>query len=391
MATAWQRIRARERIVALGDAGLGERDLRRQVLTLLSGVISFDWYAWLLTDPVTTVGTAPLAEVPRISELPTLIKAKYATTVNRWTALLLQASPTELLTVATGGELGRSRVWREVMSQDGVSDVASMVFADQYGCWGFLDLWRAAARGRFDPADADYLASVAAPLTSALRQSQAQTFSGPATAHRHNTAPVVLTLDDGLRITSRTAASQAWLDVLLPPDPNAQAIPASVYNVAAQLLAAEEGIDDHPAVTRTHLAGGFWLTLRAARLATEQPTASRGAAATIVVTIEEAPATDRLDLFGRAFGLSARERELLSLLATGSDTRSLARQMSLSEHTVQDHLKSIFAKTGARDRITLLSRALGTRLGDTDDGSDARRRPLVRLGHYSAPQHPVVR
>jgi hypothetical protein len=32
------------------------------------------------------------------------------------------------------------------MSQDGVGDVASMVFAGRYGCWGFLDLWRAAAR-----------------------------------------------------------------------------------------------------------------------------------------------------------------------------------------------------------------------------------------------------
>jgi DNA-binding CsgD family transcriptional regulator len=377
MATAWQRIRARERIVALGEAGLGDRDLRRQVLTLLSGVISFDWYAWLLTDPVTTVGTGPLAETPRISELPALIKAKYATPFNRWTALLLQASPAGLLTVATGGELGRSRVWREVMSQHGVGDMASMVFADQYGCWGFLDLWRAAARGPFEPADAGYLASLAAPLTSALRQSLARTFTEPAAAHRHDTAPVVLTLDDGLRITSRTAVSQAWLDVLLPPGPNAQAVPASVYNVAAQLLAAEAGIDDHPAVTRTHLAGGFWLTLRAARLAAE-PAASGGAGGTIVVTIEEASAADRLDLFGRAFGLSARERELLSLLATGSDTRSLARQMSLSEHTVQDHLKSIFAKTGARDRIALLSRALGTRLGDTDDGAGARGWPAAR-------------
>jgi DNA-binding NarL/FixJ family response regulator len=42
----------------------------------------------------------------------------------------------------------------------------------------------------------------------------------------------------------------------------------------------------------------------------------------------------------------------------------MARQMSLSEHTIQDHLKSIFTKTGARDRVTLLSRALGTR-GET--------------------------
>jgi DNA-binding CsgD family transcriptional regulator len=39
----------------------------------------------------------------------------------------------------------------------------------------------------------------------------------------------------------------------------------------------------------------------------------------------------------------------------------MARQMSLSEHTIQDHLKSIFAKTGAHDRVSVLSRALGTR------------------------------
>ena len=86
-------------------------------------------------------------------------------------------------------------------------------------------------------------------------------------------------------------------------------------------------------------------------------------AATIVVTIEEASAAERLDLFARAFGLTAREQELLGLLATGSDTRAMARQMSLSEHTIQDHLKSIFTKTGARDRVTVLSRALGTRAG----------------------------
>jgi DNA-binding CsgD family transcriptional regulator len=34
--------------------------------------------------------------------------------------------------------------------------------------------------------------------------------------------------------------------------------------------------------------------------------------------------------------------------------------MFLSAHTVQDHLKSIFAKTSTHNRRTLLSRALGT-------------------------------
>jgi DNA-binding CsgD family transcriptional regulator len=321
---------------------------------VLREVLDFGAYVWLLTDPVTAVGAAPLAEVPCMTELPALIKAKYATDVNRWTTMGRDGRPAGLLTRAAGGDLARSRVWREVMSRHGIRDVASVVFADQYGCWGFLDLWRDDGQRPYEEADAEFLASLAAPLAGALRQCQARTFAEPATAHRRDAGPVVLVLDEDLRITSRTAASQAWLDVLLPPDPDqpgAQAVPASVYNVAAQLLAAEEGADDHPAYARTHLAGGFWLTLRAARLP----------AASIVVTIEEASADDRLDLFSRAFGLTGRERELLRLLATGSDTRAMARQMAVSELTIQDHLKSIFAKTGVRDRITVLSRALGTR------------------------------
>ena len=55
-----------------------------------------------------------------------------------------------------------------------------------------------------------------------------------------------------------------------------------------------------------------------------------------------------------------------AVVATGEpvwyagDTRDLARQMFLSEHTVQDYLKSIFTKTSVRSRRALLSRALGT-------------------------------
>jgi DNA-binding CsgD family transcriptional regulator len=362
MTSAWTRTRARERIVALGTAGLVDRELRREVLAVLRGALNFDAYVWLLTDPVTEVGSAPLADVPCVTELPALIKAKYATSVNRWTTLRRQASAVGLLTEAVDGDLTRSRVWREVMSRYSICDVASAVFTDQYGCWGFLDLWRDETHGPYSGADAEFIASLTAPLATALRHGQARTFVQPAAAQRRDIGPVVLTLDDDLHILGRTAASQEWLDVLLPPGPSQQAVPASIYNVAAQLLATEEGIDDHPAYARTHLAGGFWLTLRAARLSSgPKPGAAGGAGATIAVTIEEASAADRLDLFGRAFALSTREQELLSLLATGSDTRAMARQMSLSEHTVQDHLKSIFTKTGAHDRVTVLSRALGTR------------------------------
>lgn len=364
MAGDWARAQARVRIEALGAASLDDRTLRPQVLTVLRDVVVFDAYVWLLTDPVTAVGAAPLADVPCMAELPALIKAKYATPVNRWTVLQQQASPVALLRSTVHGDLARSRLWRDVLSRYAIGDMASTVFADQFGCWGFLDLWRDDSREPFSTADAEFIATLIASLTKALRSSQARTFTESAMPQRHQAGPVVLTLDDDLRIASRTAASQAWLNVLLPPEPDERAIPASVYNVAAQLIAAEEGVDTHPASTRTHLADGFWLTLRAARLAAseqEPGAAAASGAATLVVTIEEASAAERLELFSRAFGLSAREHQLLGLLATGSDTRAMARQMSLSEHTVQDHFKSIFAKTGARDRVTVLSRVLGTR------------------------------
>ena len=79
----------------------------------------------------------------------------------------------------------------------------------------------------------------------------------------------------------------------------------------------------------------------------------------IAVTIEATSPAERTAVFGRAVGLSAREAELLTHLVAGSDTRRIAQRMFLSEHTVQDHLKSIFAKTATRNRRTLLARATG--------------------------------
>lgn len=50
--------------------------------------------------------------------------------------------------------------------------------------------------------------------------------------------------------------------------------------------------------------------------------------------------------------------ELLNLLGSGADTRTLAGQMFVSEHTVQDHLKTIFTKTGMSSRRDLIARTV---------------------------------
>src|SRR5260370_27886866 len=163
MTSAWARTRARERIAALGAAELADRDLGREVLAVLGDVIDFDAYVWLLTDPVTAVGAAPLAEVPCIAELPALVRTKYATPVNRWTRLRGQGSPARLLTEATGGDLARSRVWREVVSRHGIAAGASVVFADRHGGSGFLALWRRERRGPCRARGPAFLADLRAP------------------------------------------------------------------------------------------------------------------------------------------------------------------------------------------------------------------------------------
>jgi DNA-binding CsgD family transcriptional regulator len=162
-------------------------------------------------------------------------------------------------------------------------------------------------------------------------------------------------LSPELVVRAQTPETEEYLRVLVPPDADRRPIPAGAYNVAAQLLAVESGVDDHPPSVRVHLAGGVWLTLRAARIGQTAPTDEQD----IAVTIESTSPAERLALFVRSCGLSAREAELLTHLVTGSDTRRIAQRMFLSEHTVQDHLKSIFAKTGARNRRSLLARAVG--------------------------------
>lgn len=118
--------------------------MRLELLAEFRRVFPFSWYAWLLTDPQTAVGCAPLADVPCLPELPTLIRLKYQTTVNRWTDL---ARPVGLLSEVD--DPSRSAVWHRLQSRFGFVDVASVVFRDQFGIWSFLDLWRHARAGRF--------------------------------------------------------------------------------------------------------------------------------------------------------------------------------------------------------------------------------------------------
>jgi DNA-binding CsgD family transcriptional regulator len=353
MALSSQSAQSLRRVAAICDSAADARTLRLRLLDEIRQTIGFDSYAWLLTDPQTSVGSAPLADVPCLPELPRLIRLKYLTGINRWTTLA--TPPVALLREATAGDLSLSLLWRDLLSGYGVVDVASLVFRDKFGCWGFLDLWRAGTAAPFSRAAASWLTDIAGPVTTALRRSQAHAFAAVDSATATRTGPVVLLLSASLDVLGQTAETQEYLRMLVPPDDDRPPVPASAYNVAAQLLAAEAGVDPNPPWARVHLPGGRWLTLRAARIGDPGSGPDRD----IAVTIEQTSPPERFALFARAFALSARESELAGHLVKGADTAQIARSMFLSEHTVQDHLKSIFAKTATHSRRALLSLAVG--------------------------------
>ena len=76
----------------------------------------------------------------------------------------------------------------------------------------------------------------------------------------------------------------------------------------------------------------------------------------IAVNLRAATANETFDLLCRAYALSQRERDLVELVVGGFDTRAIATRLVISPHTVQDHLKSVFEKTGIHSRRELLAK-----------------------------------
>jgi len=158
MAQPAVRQRTREAVDRLGAKQTDSRVFRAEVLDHLRRAMGFDWYAWVLTDPGTTVGVDPLAYLPDLAVLPTVVLLKYLTAINRWTSLDGAA--------VLGGNSTASPLWRQVQRSYGVLDVASVVFRDRFGCWGFLDLW---SKRAYAAEDVELLRDVAPGVTEALR------------------------------------------------------------------------------------------------------------------------------------------------------------------------------------------------------------------------------
>ena len=63
--------------------------------------------------------------------------------------------------------------------------------------------------------------------------------------------------------------------------------------------------------------------------------------------------TDPLDI-----SLSAREIEIIELVAEGLTNQEIADRLTISKRTVDNHVSNVFTKTGSKNRVALLNWAM---------------------------------
>ncbi|MFF3451621.1 response regulator [Streptomyces sp. NPDC002667] len=88
----------------------------------------------------------------------------------------------------------------------------------------------------------------------------------------------------------------------------------------------------------------------AVRAAAEGRTVLSPAVASRLVSAVRAPAS-------ATESLSAREREVLVLVARGTPNREIARELFISEATVKTHLTHVYGKLGVKDRAAAVATA----------------------------------
>jgi DNA-binding CsgD family transcriptional regulator len=107
------------------------------------------------------------------------------------------------------------------------------------------------------------------------------------------------------------------------------------------------------AVARVLSRSGTWVVLHGAALVAD-------GARRVAVIVEPAHPARISPLLMSAYGLTQREQEVTRLVLQGASTAEIAERLVVSPHTVQQHLKRIFEKTGVRSRRDLVGKVFFT-------------------------------
>ena len=213
---------------------------------------------------------------------------------------------------------------------------------------GALGLYREPGRPLFDDAEVAFVQAVAPSLAEGARRAL---LVGEAVDPEGPESPGLLVLSDTWEVESATPGVERWLRELPDGEWDAGRLPSAVLAVAGRALRTAEHPDEpgQVAVSRVLARSGTWIVLHGAALVS-------GKARRVAVIVEPAHPARIAPLLMSVYGLTEREQDVTRLVLQGSSTAEIAERLVVSVHTVQQHLKSIFDKTGVRSRRDLVGK-----------------------------------
>src|SRR4029079_1254476 len=124
-------------------------------------------------------------------------------------------------------------------------------------------------------------------------------------------------------------------------------VPVEANAYASSVRASAERCSDRVPRGRLGAGYGVWLLMHGALL---QGTEN------LAVVIEPAKGGDVAPLIVEAYGLTQRELDVTRAIARGMGTAEIAQPLFVSQHTVRDHVKSVFEKVGVSSRGELVAK-----------------------------------
>jgi DNA-binding CsgD family transcriptional regulator len=342
----------RARIARLPPAGDLDATLRRAA-GVLRGAVPFDDWVFLVYDADTMLPTSAVDEGDEGDGFA--LRLAYCRNehldddVNKFRTLARSGVPVATLDQATGGAPERSLRYQEILRPQGMArELRAALVADGV-CWGSLTLLRSRGAADFSPVEVAVVAAVTSDLAARLRDTVRLAGAGRPDAP----PPGIVVVGPGGEITQVSPAAQAWLDELSAAAGPGRPAPLPIAGLAVRASAgaasasasAGAGTGDLAPRLRVPLPGGGWLTAHA--------TAGHGQT---TVILEPSRPRELFPLLARAYQLTAREEQVVQRVLLGDSTRQIAQRLRISAHTVQDHLKSVFDKTGVRSRGELAFR-----------------------------------
>lgn len=338
-------VTARDRVLRVTHTDVDLTTVLNECLTALHEVAGFRQAALMTVDPQTILPTAGVVEgfTPDACG-PFWDIELVGPGYNNFTSLARSTDPVATLHDATDGDLHRSPVYSQLYAPLDVDDELRAAFVLGNSCWGIASLLRETGRGPFPDVDVDAVRQLGRFIARAFRQALLRDEA------RAGSQTAVVLVDADNRIAHATEEARQLLEEINGVHHHVGVV--GVSELPGMLLAPITRARFNQAglhiTTRVRGACGTWYRITAART-----TAGDGH---VALVIEPARANDLVPIVLEGFGLTEREHEIVGHLARGLSSREIAAELSLSAHTVRDHVKAILRKGGVANRGELIAR-----------------------------------